>query len=156
MLGLTGNCQRIAVAHAPVEPCPMSPPEPDSERGRWLWRRTDQLLIAILNLVALLAIGGYWLQQGGQQGRLIEIDRARPRRIEFRVDINRADWAELSQLPQIGETLAKRIVESREQDGPFRSWDDLQRVRGIGPRTLAGLRPYLAPIAADEQLVGNE
>lgn len=49
-------------------------------------------------------------------------------------------------LPNIGETLARRIVESREAEGPFAEVDDLQRVRGIGPRTLEQLRPYLRPI----------
>jgi competence protein ComEA len=50
------------------------------------------------------------------------------------------------QLPEIGEALAKGIVESREQDGPFASHDDLDRVRGIGPKTLERIRPYLRPV----------
>jgi len=49
-------------------------------------------------------------------------------------------------LPEIGESLAKRIVESRDADGPFADHDDLQRVRGIGPKTLDRVRPYLLPM----------
>jgi competence protein ComEA len=47
------------------------------------------------------------------------------------------------QLPAIGETLARRIVEDREQRGPFDSLEDVTRVRGIGPGTFAQIRPYL-------------
>jgi competence protein ComEA len=39
--------------------------------------------------------------------------------------------------------LARRIVADREQNGPFRSVDDLARVKGIGPKTLEHLRPWV-------------
>jgi competence protein ComEA len=57
------------------------------------------------------------------------------------LDLNRASAEELELLPRIGPTLARRIIEDREQRGPFRSVHDLTRVRGIGPRTLEGLAP---------------
>ena len=53
-------------------------------------------------------------------------------------------------LPGIGETLAKRIVQSREADGPYRRPDDLQRVKRIGPGKVREMRPYLA-MKADRQ-----
>ena len=62
----------------------------------------------------------------------------------FRVDLNEADWPELSTLPGIGEALARRIVESRAAEGDFVDVDELTRVRGIGPKTLEQLRPYFA------------
>jgi competence protein ComEA len=49
-------------------------------------------------------------------------------------------------LPGIGETLARRIVASRETDGPFRNHTDVLRVQGIGPRTLERIRPYFSPL----------
>lgn len=67
----------------------------------------------------------------------------------------RSSWPELAQLPQIGETLARRIVESREADGPFLDHDDLLRVRGIGPKTLEGIRPYLLPMPDAEGLAAD-
>lgn len=112
----------------------------------WLLRRADQAAIAGLALMAIVALGLYWLAQGGWQGRLIEIDRELPRTLRFLVDVNRADWPELAQLPGIGESLAKRIVASRREVGPFREPDDLLRVRGIGPKTLDRVRPYLVPL----------
>jgi competence protein ComEA len=106
----------------------------------------SQSLVAALVLVALVVMAGYWLSNGGHRGGLIDIDRAAPLSITFQVDINTADWPELAQLPDIGETLARRIVQSRQQEGPFRRHADLDRVRGIGPKLLARIEPYLLPI----------
>jgi competence protein ComEA len=49
------------------------------------------------------------------------------------IDVNRASPAELETLPGIGPALAAAIVEERSRGGPFRSANDLMRVRGIGP-----------------------
>jgi competence protein ComEA len=59
-----------------------------------------------------------------------------------RIDVNRATAADLSRLPGIGKTLSQRIIETRTQK-PFRSIDDLRRVRGIGAKTLERLRPHI-------------
>jgi competence protein ComEA len=56
------------------------------------------------------------------------------------VDINTATAAELDALPGIGPATAAAIVRDRETHGPFRSVDDLARVRGIGPAKLAQLQ----------------
>jgi competence ComEA-like helix-hairpin-helix protein len=93
-----------------------------------------------------LAIGVYWWQQGGWQGRLIEVDQLPVRIVAFKIDVNAAPWTELSQAPEIGETLAKRIVEYREKHGPFANIEALLHVSGIGPRTLEQMRPYLKEI----------
>ena len=55
-------------------------------------------------------------------------------------DINRATAAEWDELPGIGPSKAQAIVEDRERNGPFRSIDDLARVKGIGPKLLERLR----------------
>ena len=71
------------------------------------------------------------------------------------MDINKADWPELAELPEVGETLARRIVDSRAQDGEFRDHDDLKRVRGIGPATLEQMRPYLMPMPGQHEVAGK-
>lgn len=48
------------------------------------------------------------------------------------ININLADAEELETLPGIGPALAKRIVEYREQHGPFTSTAELKEVSGIG------------------------
>ena len=49
------------------------------------------------------------------------------------IDINIASAAELEALPAIGATLAQRIIEYREQNGPFLNAEDIINVPGIGP-----------------------
>ncbi|HEX5104669.1 MAG TPA: helix-hairpin-helix domain-containing protein [Pirellulaceae bacterium] len=125
------------------------PTDPEPSRSAWprLWlRRADQAVAAVFIAVALAAIGGYTLWQGSIRSRLIEIDRAEPIAIETKIDINRADWPELCLMPGVGEVLAQRIVADREENGPFLELDDLRRVRGIGPLTLEGMKPYLLPM----------
>lgn len=56
-----------------------------------------------------------------------------------KVPVNRATQAELEALPGIGPTLAQRIVAGR----PYRSIKDLDRVKGIGPKTLERLEKWL-------------
>jgi competence protein ComEA len=58
---------------------------------------------------------------------------------EAPVDVNRAGPDELASLDGIGPKLAARIVAAR----PFRCVEELARVRGIGRRRLARLRPRL-------------
>ena len=53
------------------------------------------------------------------------------------VNINTAGEIELARLKGIGPALAKRIIEYREAHGRFKCVDDLQRVNGIGPATVA-------------------
>ena len=70
-----------------------------SRHPHWLLRRANQVAVAALVVVALAAMGGWWIAQGGWGGRLIEIDRAEPLTARFQVDINRADWPELCNCP---------------------------------------------------------
>lgn len=66
------------------------------------------------------------------------------------VDINSATEAELRLLPGVGPSLARKIVESRDAQGPFSSVADLDRVPGIGERTVANLTPYATARPAPE------
>ena len=57
------------------------------------------------------------------------------------VNINTAAETALEALPGVGPVLAGRIVDWRQQNGAFRSVDDLLQVVGIGDKVLEGLRP---------------
>jgi competence ComEA-like helix-hairpin-helix protein len=59
------------------------------------------------------------------------------------LDVNTASAVDLSALPRVGDKLAQRIVQDREAAGPFRTLKDLDRVRGVGPKTVARLAPYI-------------
>jgi competence protein ComEA len=115
-------------------------------REFWLLRRGDQAVVAATLVSALIVSLAWWTLQGGWRGTFVEVDRAEPRPCSFKVDINRADWPELAQLPDIGEVTARKIAASRESEGPFANIDDLKRVHGIGPKTVERIRPYLLPI----------
>ncbi|MFY9270380.1 MAG: helix-hairpin-helix domain-containing protein [Candidatus Manganitrophaceae bacterium] len=60
-----------------------------------------------------------------------------------RIDITTASLGEIEALPGIGPVLAARIIESREQRGSFRRAEDLLQVKGIGPKKLEKIKPYL-------------
>lgn len=56
------------------------------------------------------------------------------------ININTASTLDLEQLDGVGPVLARRIVDFREQHGPFSSVDQLDSVSGIGPKRLAAIR----------------
>jgi competence protein ComEA len=122
---------------------------------RALLRRMDQAVVALLVASALVGMAAYWVAQGGPRGELIEIDRAEPLSARYLVDINQAEWFELAELPEVGETLARRIIELRTTRGPFKDNNDLRRVRGIGPRTLEKMMPYLLPLPDQQDVAGG-
>lgn len=134
----------------------MATKTPKSE-PRWqpLLRRADQGCLGVVVAVSLLAIAGYWAYQRNEQRGLIDIEHVEKHPATFLVDVNRADWPELTLLPGVGEVLAKSIVDSREARGEFRSHDDLRRVKGIGKKTLDKIKPYLVPIANPNEMAGN-
>jgi competence protein ComEA len=63
---------------------------------------------------------------------------------ETPLDLNQATAEQLDQLPGIGPALAERIIDWRDEHGPFTTVDQLNEVRGIGERTVARVRPCLA------------
>jgi len=59
------------------------------------------------------------------------------------VNVNSAEASELSLLPKVGPSIANRIVEYREQNGRFKSAEELMLIRGIGEKTFVLLSPYV-------------
>jgi competence protein ComEA len=126
------------------------------QHPHWLLRRADQAVVAALILLGLCSVAGWWIGQGGLGGRLIEVERAQQQTAAYQVDINKADWPEFLELPGIGQTLAKRIVDVRKAKGPYLSHEDLRRrVQGIGPKTLEEIRPFLLPIADESSMAAK-
>lgn len=60
-----------------------------------------------------------------------------------RIDINTATEQQLTLLPGIGETMAKRIIEYRTENGKFTTIEDLMKVNGIGEKKFLQMKPYI-------------
>ncbi len=67
---------------------------------------------------------------------------ADPPAVKFPVDLNRVSRLQLEAVPGIGPVLAQRIIDYRKAHGPFSSLEQLDEVKGIGPKTLERLRKY--------------
>lgn len=67
------------------------------------------------------------------------------------IDINSADVEELTFLPGIGETIAVRIIDERNTNGPFRYPEDLLSVNGIGENKLNGMLPLICIPDGEEE-----
>jgi len=61
------------------------------------------------------------------------------------VDLNSATAAQLDELPGIGPVTAQKIVDYRQEHGPFTSVDDLDAIPGIGPARIDELRGLVVP-----------
>jgi competence ComEA-like helix-hairpin-helix protein len=128
---------------------------PESRRGitdEPLYRREadnlptypdEQTTTAVLLTVGLLLLIITVLVQGTCGSAVVDVEHTRHRPQHYYLDINAATWPEWTLLPGIGETLARRIVASRQRNGLFRDPHELLRVKGIGPRTLENIRRYV-------------
>lgn len=59
------------------------------------------------------------------------------------LDINTASHSQLAEIPGIGEVIAQRILDYRQQHGPFTSLSDLTNVEGIGDKRMSTLLEYI-------------
>jgi competence protein ComEA len=61
------------------------------------------------------------------------------------LDLNSATAEELDGLPGVGPATAQKIVDYRQQHGPYRSVNDLDAIPGIGPAKIANLKGLVIP-----------
>ncbi|MFO1023030.1 MAG: helix-hairpin-helix domain-containing protein [Planctomycetales bacterium] len=117
--------------------------------------RADRWFVGTLLTVGLTLLTIYGLRLSHWGRETIEIRRQSPLELVYKLDINRATWVEWAQLEGIGPNTARKIVADRDAHGPFKSVDDLERVNGIGAKTVARLRPQLI-CTPDEQTPPQE
>ena len=58
----------------------------------------------------------------------------------LKLDLNAASEEELAQLPGVGRSLARKLVEAREAQGRFSSWREVDAVSGVGAAKLETLQ----------------
>jgi DNA uptake protein ComE-like DNA-binding protein len=114
----------------------------------------DQTAAAVLVAVLFLVVSALLPLHPRKAPRRIPVDQRCVGLVQRGVDPNTARWFELAQLPRLGETVSRRIVDFRESRlaarGPdeadypvFAHAADLTQVRGIGGRTVARMAPFL-------------
>lgn len=65
-------------------------------------------------------------------------------------DLNQASKEELMAIKGIGEVKADAIIDERSKE-KFKSFDDLQRVKGIGPRTAENIQNDVKSKSAEDE-----
>ena len=135
---------------------PKTPPNPGAHApglppatGRAAQRALAAFAVLLLGL---LAVRGY-----GPRFTSRPTDPVAPAAV---LDLNRADAAELEQLPGVGPRLAAAIDAHRRDRGGFRSVDELRGVPGVGPVMIDRLRPLVkveppaavVPVRGDPEL----
>jgi competence protein ComEA len=117
-----------------------------------VWTRPAQVTTAVLLCLALGLLA--WHAYGSHRIACRPATLEPGGTLDLRIDLNRADHAQLLQLPGVGEALVKRIEEYRRERKGFRSVDELRKVGGIGPALLERMRPYLY-VEVDESEVAK-
>lgn len=110
----------------------------------------DQRLLVVAG-VLLVALMGLRTWSSHTDDRSAEILQTNKPDITYRIDVNSAPAAELQQLHLIGPVRSSQIVEDRELNGEFESVDDLQRIKGIGPKTVEKNRRWIR-VSDDETI----
>ena len=117
----------------------------------WGWNRANVIACAVLAAAVLGFVGWQWWGRPHYLGVDVPVEEEMVERASARIDPNTASEAELMSLPGIGPGLAGRIVSYREEfkqengseSRAFSNWQDLQKVRGIGPKISEKVGPYL-------------
>ncbi len=107
------------------------------------FRPQDRRMMTVLMSVLLLWLTVEWIVAATRRPDPLLLQRGSEFQAHFRVDVNNSIWVDWMQLEGIGPSLAQRIVADRDINGRFNSIDDVGRVPGIGPASLARMRPWL-------------
>jgi comEA protein len=63
--------------------------------------------------------------------------------VQQKININTASAEELDALPGIGPAMAAEILNYRTAHGRFARIDELLKIKGMGPKKLEKLQPYV-------------
>ena len=107
------------------------------------WQKPLSVALGILAVALLAAVFIRYLAVGERDALILEPVTLTANAHYDLIDLNNATEEELQALPGIGEALSARIVSWREENGPFRTPEDVMAVSGIGERTYEKIEPYI-------------
>ena len=136
----------------------------DKERKNEFWPFRAHLLVRPEHMPTLgwiwvlcfLGMGFYFATKYFLDDGLIDIDDQAPRTFQYSVDVNTAPWPEFANLPGIGEVLARSIVRFREENGDFRTLEQLMDVPKIGQAKFEMIEPFLVLRGSDLDIAPDE
>jgi len=120
-----------------IEPTDMN----DAQETPRPWTRREQVVILVLVGLLAIGLGLWWADRTGWLRPPVRVIPSGDYR--FRLDLNQATEPQLQLLRGIGAKRARQIVEYRNAHGPFRSVDDLRKVKGLQSLRLDDIRPYV-------------
>lgn len=123
----------------------------EQEDWGWGWSRANVTACVVLGMAVLGIVLWQFSGRGHYLGANVSVEQEMVEKASAKIDPNTANEAQLMSLPGIGPALAGRIVNYRDdflkenagQDRAFSSLEDLQKVRGIGPKISEKLGPFL-------------
>ena len=101
--------------------------------ARWIWPSSAPALDCepgAVRMVDGVAVCGEGAPPTGAQALALGL----------KLDLNTASEAELAQLPGVGRSLARKLVEAREAQGRFTHWEQVDAVSGVGAAKLETLQ----------------
>jgi DNA uptake protein ComE-like DNA-binding protein len=128
----------------------VTPTSPHADDRAQVWTAPQRRVLLIVLTALWIGLAVRYARSRAYVADPQPAEPARAHDLADRIDPNTADWATLAALPTIGEKRAKDVVAYREQyqashpgGRPFTAPNDLLRIRGFGPATVATLEPYL-------------
>jgi len=101
-------------------------------------KREILVLVILIAVLIALNIVNYAKRERLKANTLVVVEE-----IAVKIPINSAQTDELDVLPGIGPALAGRIVAYRKEHGPFKTVEDIKKVKGIGNKLFEKMLPFI-------------